>query len=539
MTRASADGRRASLVWPGLVALAAVVVYLNTLGNGFAPEAVNVGLHAVVSALAWFALRRAGIYYGTALLGALLFAVHPVHVEAVTHVAGRPELLAAAGVLAAWLSHRRASEAHSSRSRGAWTLTATLLYFLAILSEERAILAPALFIADDLHRAKEAGGYRAARAGRSMALYGAAFLAALLLRAGALPTVQDPSDPRLLTGLTSAIAAITIAAYGWRRSRPLFLGAILFLATGTLMGAPPAYLPSLGFCLLAGHLGAWIASIEGPRQKARQATVLALAATTLIALGTCTWHSNPTRTNNTSAVRSEWGRAPGRGHTHFGPRCKPREQRLGLEPGRKLFDGLQARRVDIGVKVVPVEKDRSDTGCASAGDVDRGDVAEVDGSLGPGVESFQGDPEDRRIRLFHADDVGIDDGLEQPVEAREGEVSLDLPLGVAHHGEPKPLFLQHLDGLNGSGDRSGPQPDALVSLPQGLDDRLVRLERGPHLGQDDVEIIAPQLANPFPLLDPGLHLGSCQRLGAGESVDVDIATAGFEKTRKIVIVQVE
>ena len=366
MTRASADGRRASFFWPGLVALAAVVVYLNTLGNGFAPEAVNLGLHAVVSALAWFALRRAGIYYGTALLGALLFAVHPVHVEAVTHVVGRSELLAAAGVLAAWLSHRRASEAHSSRSRGAWILTATLLYFLAILSKESAILAPVLFVADDLRRVKEAGDYRAARAGRSMALYGAALLAALLLRAGALggfrgaedalsldnplvaagtltrvataawiqaryaylmvwprdlcaddsydtlPTVQDLSDPRLLAGLTFAIAAITIAAYGWRRSRPLFLGAILFLATGILMGERPAYLPSLGFCLLAGHLGAWIASIEGPRRKARQAAVLSLAATTLIALGTCTWHCNPPRTNDTSAVRSECGRGPAR-----------------------------------------------------------------------------------------------------------------------------------------------------------------------------------------------------------------------------------
>ena len=55
----------------------------------------------MVSALAWFVLRRAGAFYGTAFLGALLFAVHPLHTEAVANIAGRGELLAAAGVLGA------------------------------------------------------------------------------------------------------------------------------------------------------------------------------------------------------------------------------------------------------------------------------------------------------------------------------------------------------------------------------------------------------------------------------------------------------
>src|SRR6185503_20425583 len=94
-----------------------------------------------VAALAWYALRRAGAHYGTALLGGLVFAVHPIHVEAVANVAGRAELLAAGFALGAWLAHRRGQR-----------VLAPLLYLLAVLSKEGAVLAPALFLLDDLHR---------------------------------------------------------------------------------------------------------------------------------------------------------------------------------------------------------------------------------------------------------------------------------------------------------------------------------------------------------------------------------------------------
>ena len=67
--------------------------------------------------LVWFTVRRVSPHHGTALLAALLFAVHPLHTEAVANIAGRAELLAALGVLAAWSFHRRAASAVSSASR--------------------------------------------------------------------------------------------------------------------------------------------------------------------------------------------------------------------------------------------------------------------------------------------------------------------------------------------------------------------------------------------------------------------------------------
>ena len=45
MTSASAGRTRPSPIWPALVALVAVVVYLDTLGNGFALDDVEAIVH--------------------------------------------------------------------------------------------------------------------------------------------------------------------------------------------------------------------------------------------------------------------------------------------------------------------------------------------------------------------------------------------------------------------------------------------------------------------------------------------------------------
>ncbi|MBD3236107.1 MAG: hypothetical protein GF330_05345, partial [Candidatus Eisenbacteria bacterium] len=56
---------------------------------------LNVLLHAATSLLAYAVLRRLFTRQGWALPIALLFAVHPLHTEAVTGIVGRAELLAA------------------------------------------------------------------------------------------------------------------------------------------------------------------------------------------------------------------------------------------------------------------------------------------------------------------------------------------------------------------------------------------------------------------------------------------------------------
>jgi hypothetical protein len=413
-----ADASRPSWIWPALVGLIAAAVYLNTLGNGYALDdvgivrdnphlgslsgvpllfarpywpdasgaasglyrpvalstfavdralfggsaagahAVNVALHALVSVLAWFALRRVATHYGTALLAALLFAVHPVHVEAVANLVGRAELLAAAFVLGAWLCHRRSPEASTSGRALVWDLGAAMSYGLAVLSKETAVVAPLVFLADDLGRA---GSRNRARA---WALLAGALAATLMMRAAvlgglrgaadaialdnpvvdaapfvrvatalwvqvryvllmvwparlcsdysfeAIPVVRTALDPRFAAGSVLALAILALVVHGWRGRRPVLVGTTAWIAfflpasnlifpVGALMAERLAYLPSVGFCLLAGHLGAALAAAGG-RPRLRRIAVVAASALAVVALGIRTWERNPAWRDNAS-----------------------------------------------------------------------------------------------------------------------------------------------------------------------------------------------------------------------------------------------
>lgn len=382
---------RTSPLWPLLCALAAVLVYARTVGNGFALDdvrlvesnptlvslahlpklllepywnvpgehyglyrpltvttfainravtgagplgfhVVDVLLHAASSALAWLALKRAGRHYGTAILGGLLFAVLPVHTEAVANIAGRSELLAALFVLSAWIAHGRALETESSGRR--WGIAAAALYLAALLSKESASLAPLLFFADDAMSKR----LRPAPRHRLITGYAMAFMTMLALRALALgvhqtadatialdnpaaaagawarfatalwvqlkyatlclapihlvsdysfdsiPVARSLADPRALAGLAFVAGLAAAAAWGWRHSRPVALAALIWVIfflpasnvlfpTGTVMAERLAYLPSLGLCLALGHFGAAFATA-----RMRRIAVVALAS---------------------------------------------------------------------------------------------------------------------------------------------------------------------------------------------------------------------------------------------------------------------
>ena len=109
---------------------------------------VNVAFHGVVCglvvvvALAW--LRAPG-----ALAAGLLFAIHPVHTEAVANVAGRAEILAALGVLAAALAARRYRRASEPQHRAGWMMATLGALALALFSKEHAVIAVMVLALDD------------------------------------------------------------------------------------------------------------------------------------------------------------------------------------------------------------------------------------------------------------------------------------------------------------------------------------------------------------------------------------------------------
>jgi hypothetical protein len=100
-------------------------------------HAVNVLWHVAACILVWRLLLTILSKRG-ALAGALLFAVHPVHVEAVANLVGRSELMCTAFVLAALLAHRRRH----------WS--AVPLYAAALMSKETGITFLGLAVAADV-----------------------------------------------------------------------------------------------------------------------------------------------------------------------------------------------------------------------------------------------------------------------------------------------------------------------------------------------------------------------------------------------------
>jgi hypothetical protein len=273
-------------------------------------HAVNVTWHAGVSvAVACLARRWSGTRAG--LAAGLLFAVHPVHVEAVANVVGRAELMAALGaVLAVYAALGRDSIAGSAAALG-----------FGLLSKENAIVAPALVafgwmvgLARPSRRRMAAYGaawlvvgvlyftarwavlHREPLGGPAAVFYGASPIAVRLtataafadftrllvlplkLRADYSPAertlVTTPLDLRFAVGLLCLALWAGLLWLAWRRGRRMEafgLGWIaialapisnLVLPVGVLVAERALYLPSVGLALA---LGAWLTDLETRR----------------------------------------------------------------------------------------------------------------------------------------------------------------------------------------------------------------------------------------------------------------------------------
>jgi len=129
-------------------------------GNPHWFHAVNVLLHAGVTALV-FLLARSLLPLFPAGAAAALFAVHPVHVEAVASVVGRAEVLATLLTLSAVLLYRADGElaARGDRTWRRWLASwGTLVTLLgALTSKESAFVAPGLLLLADWVDARRAG----------------------------------------------------------------------------------------------------------------------------------------------------------------------------------------------------------------------------------------------------------------------------------------------------------------------------------------------------------------------------------------------
>jgi hypothetical protein len=321
---------------------------------------VSIALYAGVSA-AVFVLARQIIDERAALIGAAIFAVHPLHVEAVANIVGQAELAAGLFVVVAvsrYIAWTKEGELGVRRM-----LTLCVLYAIAIMFKENAIVLPGLLFAVELLplRSGQTTGQRLKRLWPllvAMAVVGIAFVVVRtavigkVSGAGAedsffvgqsygvrvltmLPVVMewirlfvwpaslsaDYSAPRIdlqtsfhasmLPALAVVFGSIAIVVYFRKEFPPLvfafawtaialLIPSNLIIVTGFVLAERALFLPSVGVALLIG--GAISAMMSQASYSARRALVGAVALV-LVAGVVRSSYRNPVWKNNETLFR--------------------------------------------------------------------------------------------------------------------------------------------------------------------------------------------------------------------------------------------
>lgn len=200
----SLPGAMVSPYWPGLYGrelglwrpVTTALVGVQWVLGGGSPvlfHAVNVVAHAAASALVLL-LLAALMPLAAAFAGGLVFAVHPVHVEAVANVIGVAEIASTIPVLVACLLHVRGDE------RTGWGRALGIggLYALAFGAKESAVTLPAVLFVLDAARRRIAWRDLAAYARDRWRLYVVLALVAAAMLAGRwiiLGSIASPFGP--------------------------------------------------------------------------------------------------------------------------------------------------------------------------------------------------------------------------------------------------------------------------------------------------------------------------------------------------------
>jgi hypothetical protein len=295
---------------------------------------VNVLWHALATVLVW-TLAAELLAPAAAAITALLFAVHPVHVEAVSNVVGRLEPMSAVFVLGALVAHRR----------GSWA--APTLFALGLLSKESAIVFLALAVANDYMLERDwrgalrsrrwlytaygavtvayvivlvatfhnrafsiparvfAGasvGHRLELVARTIPHYARLLVAPMNLSGSYAPNVISPYPGMSMMTAMGIVAVLLVAvalAVTMRRRRwavmafalmwiPIAIAPVsnVFFASGVFLAERTLYVPSVGVCLVAG-------AVAERYLLTRPTMVAAATASVALAFGVRTWTRTP------------------------------------------------------------------------------------------------------------------------------------------------------------------------------------------------------------------------------------------------------
>ena len=356
-------------------------------GQPFGFHLVNLILQVGVVLLLYALLKTLleAVPRGTtiAFAAALLFAVHPIHTEAVAYIEGRSELLAAGFLLAAWLMHLHDRP-----------MAATGFLLLAMMSKESAVVFVPLVLAGDYARGRLKPPFRYAW----IAAFAVGYLALFWRIEGGRfgersvlfldnPLASLPASLRVPNALRVAWKYVALQLYPtklsydysynaillystwrylwpalfatllvlglwicalWTRRGPWFLAGAIYLLgfgatanvllpTGTIMGERLAYLPSAGFCLLVALTWAEVL-------KRKRLIGWAILAILVVALGARTVVRNRDWSDNFTLFLAAVRAVPGSARAHMN---------LGAEYGYRGQLDAAVREFQTAIRIYP------------------------------------------------------------------------------------------------------------------------------------------------------------------------------------------
>ncbi len=353
---------------------------------------LNLLVHTMATVFVYYLLRRLSRDNVIALLAALLFGLHPAHVESVAWISGIPDPLAALFYVPSMIWYVRYREEDDPR----WLIASVAAFGLALLCKETPIVLPMVLAAWELARprAKESWAARGKAIIPQLAAYAIVAAAYLVLRFSVLGRISwrhpfmtrvpdsaiwmtvpyvfvnylkhliapfhlsliygtsfitSAADPRFLLPL-ALLLGLGCVLWIYRKKLSVQVWVVIALIVAPILPVLNLkvfhyeyiiqdrylYLPSIGFCYLAAILILQLA-------RKRTPLVLAISATILLAFGASTilqnrvWHD---------AV-ALWQRA-----TYYSPNSWSTHYNLGLAYlGLKQFELAQtelieARRLD-------------------------------------------------------------------------------------------------------------------------------------------------------------------------------------------------
>jgi tetratricopeptide (TPR) repeat protein len=170
---------------------------------------VNLFIHVGVTVLVYYFLRRISREQFVALIGAVLFGLHPVHVESVSWISGIPDPLAALFYLPSLIWYVRYRQEGDRK----WLIASVAAYGLSVLCKETPLVLPLILIVWELVQRGDTFAYRLKTAVVRAIPYGVVAVAYVIVRFSVLGSInwQHPlmaNVPRLSIWLTVPLVIV-------------------------------------------------------------------------------------------------------------------------------------------------------------------------------------------------------------------------------------------------------------------------------------------------------------------------------------------